>query len=62
MVIDLIKIICFDENFQEIFIEELFLYFIIICNKIIIFNNIFNILIDVVTSRNYEHTIIYFLL
>lgn len=57
---DLIKIICFDENFQEIFIEELFLYFIIICNKIIIFN-IFNIL-DVVTSRNYEHTIIYFLL
>lgn len=62
MVIDFIKIICFDENFQEIFIEELFLYFIIICNKIIIFNNIFNILIDVVTSRNYEHMIIYFLL
>lgn len=62
MVIDFIKIICFDENFQEIFIEELFLYFIIICNKIIIFNNIFNILIDVVTSRNYEHTITYFLL
>lgn len=61
MVIDFIKIICFVENFQEIFIEELFLYFIIICNKIIIFNNIFNILIDV-TSRNYEHTIIYFLL